>query len=133
MSDYERSDSDSDYSDGPVQIPIDYYQQHANLEPEDNNRQQDLPPPSPSPPPSSSPQPRYNPWLEPNLAEEMDLFLQLLHNEWMLHLEHNRRDLKIENRWYLAALMTGMTPPPTPSDSEHSSSESEGAFSDEED
>ncbi|VDP05651.1 unnamed protein product [Heligmosomoides polygyrus] len=71
MSDYDPSDSESDYSDGPVQIPIDFYHPHG--------------------------------------------------------------DWEIEMRWYLAALMAAMTPPPTPSDSEHTSSESEGVYSDEED
>ncbi|VDP11179.1 unnamed protein product [Heligmosomoides polygyrus] len=107
MSDYEPSDSESDYSDEPVQIPIDFYHPRGHVEPEDVNRQHDInrqqdispPPPLPPSPPPPSPPPRYNPWLEPNLPEEMDLLLQRLHLEWMLHREHNRRDWEIEMRW----------------------------------
>ncbi|VDO71332.1 unnamed protein product [Heligmosomoides polygyrus] len=104
---YWRERKVSDYSDGPVQIPIDFYHPRGHVEPEDVNRQHDInrqqdissPPPLPPSPPPPSPPPRYNPWLEPNLPEEMDLLLQRLHLEWMLHREHNHRDWEIEMRW----------------------------------
>ncbi|VDO22622.1 unnamed protein product [Heligmosomoides polygyrus] len=117
MSDYEPSDSESDYSDGLCADP------HRLLPPTRTRR-------------AGRRQPsarHFTTTTTPTITTTTFPAAQLLYIEWMLHQEHNRRDWEIEMRWYLAALMAVMTPPPTPSDSEHTSSESEGVYSDEED